>query len=124
MIYHGKKYTLNDLPETIEQAIETITPFQKKFTSIVVIGMSGVIVGVPVSLALNKPLVIIRKDTDESHHGNGRIINEKKMRKRCLFLDDFMDSGHTWVKVKRIIASHGARITCAYMYNGDEFELL
>src|ERR1039458_1948602 len=95
MIYGGQS-GLSDLEQFVDRAIADIGPRLHEWDSIVVRGVSGIVVGAPVALALDKPLVIVRKP-DEPHHAcdHKMIVNYLAMGQRCLFLDDFVDSGRT-----------------------------
>ena len=123
MIYHsnreadGSYYnSLEDLPLTVRQATEDLRPHRKDFDSVVVTGVSGLVVGAPVALRLRKPLVIIRKKGDDSH--SGKHENIKHIGKRALFLDDFVSGGHTELRVRDAVAAHGdgARVAAHYLY--------
>jgi orotate phosphoribosyltransferase len=41
--------------------------------------------------------VLIRKETDDSHHGKGRLLGE--LGERWIFVDDFVSSGRTRLRV-------------------------
>lgn len=99
-----------------------LKPHSKRFDSIVVSGMSGVIVGAPLALRLRKPLVVVRKD-NESHHNDEHVINEHSTGKRWLFLDDFTASGDT---LRRCYTALDERVTTfagTYQYSYDELIL-
>lgn len=121
MIYHGGG-GLDDLPRYIEQACAALRPVRESFDSIVCQGMSGVIVGVPVSLKLGAPLVIVRKDDDECH-SNDKFIGLSALGTRCLFLDDFIGCGTTRRRVENRIADHQARLVGDYLYRDGVLEI-
>lgn len=75
--------------------IEEIKPHlaDVDFDTIVGTGFSGGVVIPALALALGKKFVLIRKETDDSHHGAGRLIGE--LGERWIFVDDFVSSGHT-----------------------------
>lgn len=134
MIYHdattvgrwdGRLYQLDDLAQTVTRTTEVLRAVRGEFDAIVVTGMSGTLVGSPVALRLRKPLVVIRKDNDDSHHGKGRIINRDKLhnRKRALFLDDFVSNGDTKKKVVEKVAAEDGVLVGTYLYRDDELEL-
>lgn len=124
MIYHSVvgtdrpigEYNLDGLDLVVERAVEDLRPVLGQFDSIVVTGMSGVVVGSPVALALRKPLVIIRKDDDNSHHGYGQVINKNQVGERALWLDDFVATGVTQGKVAKRLLDIGSKMEFSYMY--------
>lgn len=122
MIYHGKP-TLEDLPRTVTRATATIRRERPAcdFDCIVVTGMSGVVVGIPVGLRLRVPVAIVRKESDHCH-SLGRIINEPLMGGRALFLDDFVSAGNTFDRVRKVLSATDTRIVAKYMYEYDGFE--
>lgn len=126
MIYHttrgdyGDPYDLDDLAETVDRAVQDIKPHLSDFDSIVVTGMSGVIVGVPVSLALGVPLVVLRKVSDDTHAFQ-RTINEGRLGERALFLDDFISGGTTRTRVKQFVTAQGATLVADYLYRDREY---
>lgn len=63
------------------------------FDTLVGTGFSGGVVIPALALALGKRYVLIRKDSDDSHHGGGRLIGS--LGKRWIFVDDFVSSGRT-----------------------------
>ena len=100
MIYNRTNANLDDLDATVRRTTKALRPVLDRFDSIAVAGMSGVLVGAPVSLRLKKPLVIVRKDGDGSHHGSHKIVNVDNVGQRVLFLDDFVSSGNTKKRVQ------------------------
>lgn len=118
MIYTGG-VGLSDLVETVEYAVFALRPHVDEFDSIAVSGMSGVVVGSPVSIELKKPLVIVRKKAEVSH-GRDRIINLQHVGDRALFLDDLVESGKTRLHVKTTIERHSvAAVTAQYLYGAS-----
>jgi orotate phosphoribosyltransferase len=92
-IYNGYRDETKDLAELVARAVLLIKPHTYEFDSIVVTGVSGLIVGAPVALALGMPLVIIRKQDEQAHTSLNPGIG--LIGYRYLFLDDFMSSGAT-----------------------------
>jgi orotate phosphoribosyltransferase len=82
---------LFNLPEVIEIAQERLAGVD--FDTLVGTGFSGGIVIPSLALALGKKFVLIRKETDDSHHGRGRMLGE--LGERWIFVDDFVSSGRT-----------------------------
>lgn len=104
MIYSGTKSGLDDLADIVKQAVDDLRPHKQEWDSIAVTGCSGMLVGSPVSLALNVPLVVVRKEYDRIHsHCSGLIINSSNIGTRYCFLDDFIGTGDTRDRVKKTI---------------------
>lgn len=119
MIYHGDATTLNDVAANVNQVVTKLRPRKDQFDSIVVRGMSGVIVGSPVALRLKKPLVVVRKWGEKSHaqsEGSGQIINAQNIGDRWLFLDDFTLTGTTLKTCKRHLNRYGCEHVASFFY--------
>jgi len=118
LFYHGE-YGLADIRATISATVTDLNPVKARFDSIAVTGLSGVCVGIPVGLALDKPVVIVRKPGD-IHHAWGDVENLAYLGKRFLFLDDFMQDGDTARRVVRRLTSLApgvrARHAGTYLY--------
>lgn len=84
-----------DLPEVIETAKKALKDVD--FDTLVGTGFSGSIVIPSLALALGKNFVLIRKETDDSHHGKGRLVGE--LGEKWIFVDDFVSSGTTRMRV-------------------------
>jgi orotate phosphoribosyltransferase-like protein len=90
--------TFDDLARVVDLTVDKLKKHAHEFDTIVVCGLSGVVVGSPVALRLCKPLVIIRKADDTNiHHCGGQIVNPYRLERsrRYLILDDFISSGRT-----------------------------
>lgn len=113
---------LNDLEGVIEEAKADLADID--FDTLVGTGFSGGIVIPSLALALGKNYVLIRKESDDSHHGGGRMVG--KLGERWIFVDDFISSGRTYDRVRAKIAD-GARSwehetveVGSYMYRRDQ----
>ena len=110
-----------NLAEVIETAKDRLKDVD--FDTIVGTGFSGGIVIPSFALALGKNFVLIRKETDDSHHGRGRLLGE--MGDRWIFVDDFMSSGRTRQRVIEKIhqagheCDHFPTLVGQYMYCDD-----
>lgn len=98
---------LFNLPEVIDTAKERLANVD--FDTMVGTGFSGGIVIPSLALAMGKKFVLIRKDSDDSHHGKGKMVGD--LGQRWIFVDDFVSSGKTR---KRVIG----KIAEAMDYNG------
>ncbi len=82
---------LFNLGSVIERAKKDLAGVD--FDTLVGTGFSGGIVIPSLALALGKKFVLIRKETDDSHHGRGRLLGQ--LGSRWVFVDDFVSSGRT-----------------------------
>ena len=114
MIYHGSE-GLADLRNVVASAVTDLKPVAGRFDSIACTGLSGVAVGVPVSLALDRPVVIVRKPGD-AHHGSSVVENVEGMGDKFLFLDDFISLGETARLVVGQLESLGGKHAGTYLY--------
>jgi len=79
------------LPQVISDAQEQLADVD--FDTMVGTGFSGGIVIPTLALAMGKKFALIRKETDDSHHGKGRLLGE--IGDKWIFVDDFISSGAT-----------------------------
>lgn len=118
---------LFNLPEVIETAKERLAGVD--FDTLVGTGFSGGVVIPSLALALGKKFVLIRKDTDDSHHGRGRLLGD--LGEKWIFVDDFVSSGSTRTKVIEKVEANTVEVETEmvgqYMYvnyseEGPQFE--
>jgi adenine/guanine phosphoribosyltransferase-like PRPP-binding protein len=125
MIYHGTQRTFDDLATTVKQTTSKVRRRKARYDGIVVRGISGVVVGAPVALALNMPLIVVRKP-DERSHGGGKVLRDGGDKimghpgERLLFLDDLISLGGTLDAVRRSLPEE-SKVVEAYLYRDDEF---
>lgn len=86
---------LFDLASVIETAQKRLADVD--FDTLVGTGFSGGIVIPSLALAMEKKFVLIRKETDDSHHGKGRLLGQ--LGAKWVFVDDFVSSGKTRKRV-------------------------
>lgn len=70
-----------------------------QFDTLVVTGISGVVMGGVLAHALGVNLLVVRKEDDRSTHSFSRI--EGHLGERWAFLDDLIDTGSTRSRVVR-----------------------
>ncbi len=99
---------LFDLGRVIETAKERLADVE--FDTLVGTGFSGGIVIPSLALALGKKFVLIRKETDDSHHGKGQLLGE--LGERWIFVDDFVSSGTTRKRVIDKVAAARSSAGC------------
>lgn len=120
---------LFDLPGVINTAQKNLADVD--FDTLVGTGFSGGIVIPTLALSMGKKFVLIRKETDDSHHGKGRLLGQ--LGSRWVFVDDFVSSGVTRKRVIEKVqeAAEGASVPTImvgqYMYvnysdEGPQFE--
>jgi hypothetical protein len=113
VIYGGHTYHLDDLGETVAETVNTLRNHQSKFDFIVVTGVSGILVGAPVAVALDIPIVVVRKPDDRAHDEQD-VVNYAHAEGRWIFLDDFRQSGRT---IKRVQERMGQRLRCGKKFS-------
>lgn len=119
---------LFNLAEVIEVAQKRLA--RVNFDTMVGTGFSGGIVIPSLALAMGKKFVLIRKETDDSHHGKGRLLGQ--LGERWIFVDDFISSGRTRKRVIEKVeqaakdSSADTTLIGQYMYvnrpGGESFE--
>lgn len=121
---------LFDLPSVLHAAEQELAGLD--FDTIVGTGFSGGIVIPALALSLGKKFVLIRKETDDSHHGKGKLLGQ--LGARWIFVDDFISSGRTRNRVKEKIEEAiiglavETKFVGQYMYadrgfNGPKFQV-
>jgi adenine/guanine phosphoribosyltransferase-like PRPP-binding protein len=68
------------------------------FDAIAFSGMSGALIGPPVALKLGKSMILVRKDSDDTH-SDYKVEGDCSVR-RYVILDDFIRSGGTKNHIK------------------------
>jgi len=113
---------LNDLPEIVNRAVDTLSFRKVQFDAIVVTGVSGMLLGPILAYQLGKRLAIVRKEDDKQNHATVRIEHGMNADDRWIFVDDITASGQTYDRVKRLISNIKAgEPVGSYMYNWDEW---
>jgi adenine/guanine phosphoribosyltransferase-like PRPP-binding protein len=127
MIHYDMHLGLSDLQDVVDQAVDAVKPYAADFDSIVTEGLSGMVVAIPVALALDKPVVIVRKDDprDRCFHTR-QVEGARDAGTRTLFIDDHVDLGRTLGHVQEELAKHAprCRIVGAYVYEDDRMVMI
>lgn len=105
---------LYNLPGVLKRAQQALGSVD--FDTIVGTGFSGGIVIPALALAMGKQFLLIRKETDDSHHGKGRLVGS--LGSRWIFVDDFVSSGRTRDRVLAKVAAAAAQRSHPTAYVG------
>lgn len=73
------------------------------FDTLVGTGFSGGVVIPALARSMGKRFALLRKETDDSHHGSGRLLGD--IGKRWIFVDDFVSSGATFRRLSEKVAA-------------------
>lgn len=95
-------------PHKRDAAIEFVRDARERmaFDTVVVTGISGVVMGGLIAHALGLNLLIVRKEDDLSTHSWTRV--EGTLGQRWAFLDDFIETGDTRARVIREVRALAA----------------
>lgn len=95
-------------------AIDKLKTINDKFTAIAVSGYSMSIIGSIVADRMKKEIIIVRKRTDV--RASGHMV-EGKTEQKCVFIDDLMFSGNSFIRVKEGVESLDGSIIAVFLYN-------
>lgn len=109
------------LASTIKYCIERLEEISQdvEFDAIAVSGYSGSLIVAPIALALNKNIILVRKD-DEVCYSKFQV--EGPMDGRYIILDDLICTGRTVSRIVRKIKQHltpYAECNGAYLWHDD-----
>jgi adenine/guanine phosphoribosyltransferase-like PRPP-binding protein len=122
MLHYDTHNGLSDLNRTVQNTVRALQPHVGDFDSIAVQGTSGIVVGSPVSLLLNKPLVIVREDETMRCHHSRDVENALHAGRRALFLDDQISTGATIGDVEvKLARDTNAEVVASYLYQYGEY---
>lgn len=121
MIYGRNDDRLDDLPNVVNETVKNMRPYIKHFYSIAVRGASGLLVGGPVSIRLDVPLVVVRKPGERHHLTSRPTINSYYLGDSSVFLDDFRSTGKTETAVRKVVRRQGGNIDACYFYSDDQW---
>lgn len=102
--YLAPVFTPSGLRKCVRNLVKLLKPHVDKFDTIVFRGTSGALVGPAVALALDKPMLFIRKPSSDSHYSGiceGNVVTEN-----YVIIDDFISSGNTLRAIKGAIADY------------------
>ncbi len=111
---------LEDLAWTVDKAREKLDGIG--FDAIVCTGVSGMLVGPALALAMRKKICIVRKPDDHQNHAMARIESGMETDDRWIFVDDLICSGGTEQRVSSIMNKGGYGFSSGtYLYNDATF---
>ena len=120
---HDWDQSLDDLEKTVARALGDISRQSVSFDGIAVPGdVSGVVVGSPLSIALQKPLVIVRTHPNRCACHRKHVIGDVQ-GKKFLYVDDQISSGTTFRLVEDGVRSNGGMIVATYEYQFTDFRV-
>ena len=90
-----------DLPGLVNLSVDFIRPFADRFDAIAVRGISGLLVGVPLALRLDKQLIVVRKPKDDTH--SPYMVEGYAAGERYLIVDDFVSTGATVKEIQKAL---------------------
>lgn len=100
----------NRLKKTTERAVAALNREGKDFDAIAFRGMSGALAAIPVALALGKPMLMVRKQTEDNH--SGMLVEGDKAAKTYIIIDDFQSSGETARAIRTAIKGFAPEAEC------------
>jgi orotate phosphoribosyltransferase len=97
-------------PEILEQIARVMKPYTKEYDCLAAMELGAVPIAVAVSLASNKPYVIVRKG--EREHGTLKKIEGPSVnKKRILIVEDVTTTGGTIVTTANRLRADGAVVS-------------
>lgn len=112
-------YPPNKLQSIVQRTVKDLTPHAGEFDVIAVRGVSGMVVGAPVSITMGKPLVVVRKENELAHSGPIANNTYAVHGTRYLILDDFVAMGTTVREIMFMLDDYRMILAGTYMYGFD-----
>ena len=106
------------LSKVVKRTVNMIQSTGIRFDAIAFRGFSGAIVAPAVAMLFGKPLMLIRKETRNSH---GEIYEgSKRVNLRYIIIDDFIATGKTLEAIMQVVNRHvfNAHLVAVFFYNG------
>lgn len=107
-------FTVKTRNAMIRHAVSILKTWSKDFDAIAMSGYSSAMVAPIIAHKLKKNLVLVRKES-ETRFSNHKV--EGQHGQRVLFLDDLVDSGNTFRRIKAGVESIDCRLVGTYLYN-------
>lgn len=115
---HYMKHAFFDTESILDQARRWLSTVE--YDTLVGTGMSGALVIPLIARTLKKRWLVVRKTGVETH---SRMLAEGTLGERWVFVDDCIDSGSTYDRVREVVGTlcsqqdHEAALVGAYLYN-------
>ena len=112
--------SFRDLSLVVNECADLLKRSSVPFDTIVVTGVSGMSVGFPLAVAMGKRIAVLRKDDDSTHscnEGDWQGFTDVRDR-RCLWVDDFICSGDTQVRIDEAVHEIGGTRVGYLLYAG------
>jgi adenine/guanine phosphoribosyltransferase-like PRPP-binding protein len=106
-------FNLKCREQAVKRAVDRLR--NVAFNTIVVHGLSGLVIGSIVAHALQKGLSVIRKTGEKTHSINKIETTEDKLGKYVI-LDDLIDSGKTLAHIYKTITKFDKDAECVGVY--------
>lgn len=111
--------------ERLTKVLRQIRSSKVKFDAILVMGVSGTVMGAMLADRLKLPLCVVRKDDRDSHSGD--FFEGVRGVKRYLFVDDLISSGRTLARAQYVMWQFNPTAVCAgfwlYQYSNGNLYL-
>jgi adenine/guanine phosphoribosyltransferase-like PRPP-binding protein len=121
--YYSSEYLTGRRIKRIVNRASTILKKQKvRFDTIAVRGHSGMLIGPPLAMEMNKSLMMVRKPKDSSHSSSK--VEGWGSRQKILIVDDFISSGSTMHSIYEEVHRYcdTPKVVGILTYSGDKFE--
>lgn len=120
MHYLDRATSTSYRPQTIESAVEFLR--EVDFDTVVVSGVSGLLVGPAVAHLLGKKIAVVRKRDDVNNHSCGKV--EGYWGYKYVIIDDFVASGRTvrFIVDQMKSYAHGCECVGFYSYHPNEWD--
>lgn len=102
----------------IAEAIRDLTPHNRQFSTIAISGYSSSIIGSIIADRMNKHLLIVRKSGVDDHRCED---NEGVHGTNVVFLDDFIDTGETYDRVRKAVEKTGGKLYGSFFFSGAPY---
>ena len=100
----------HNLRRIIRRATKRLRDLNLKFDAIAFSGVSGALLAPPIALALNKTLLLVRKNITDGH--SNHYVEGDIGARRYIIVDDFMSRGVTLRRIVKHIKKNAPNAKC------------
>lgn len=117
--YMGWAFT--NRAKNLELARDFFKEKQISFDAFACRGVSGIVAAAGLSLIMDKGLIVVRKPGENSHTCTSLESSDLPPVFKYIFLDDFIATGETYLKVREVVAKAFPLSTCigAFLYSNE-----